>query len=199
MCIRDRKIPTELRVEEEDTPLLARAVGLPPKPGLDVQHAHAASHTPFAGWCEDCVRGRAREDPHRRINKTDEQKEDETPVVQIDFAFFVTPIPNPQGIRRMDEVPKEMRVSRPILAMVNTKNGEGKALLLPNKASEEKYSAECVVKFLEEQGLVSGDADSPGVILQCDPESAVVAIQRAVLQRVKGAKPREAPKDSHES
>ena len=56
-----------------------------------------------------------------------------------------------------------------------------------------------MVKFLEEQGLASGDADKPGVLLQCDPESAVVAIQRAVLQRVKGAKPREAPKDSHES
>ena len=119
--------------------------------------------------------------------------------MQIDFTFFTTPIENPQGIRRMDEVPKEMRVSRPILAMVNKKNGEGKALLLPSKASEEKYSVECVVKFLEEQGLASGDAETPGVLLQCDPESAVIAIQRAVLQRVKGARPREAPKDSHES
>ena len=59
-------------------------------------------------------------------------------MVQIDFAFFTTPIENPQGIRRMEEVPKEMRVSRPILAMVNKKSGEGKALLLPSKASEEK-------------------------------------------------------------
>ena len=58
-------------------------------------------------------------------------------MVQIDFAFFTTPIENPQGLRRMDEGPREMRVSRPILAMVNKKNGEGKAVL-PSKASEEK-------------------------------------------------------------
>ena len=63
----------------------------------------------------------------------------------------------------------------------------------------EKNSTECAVKFLEEQGLVAGDEETPGVFLQCDPESAVAAIRRAVLQRVKGARPREAPKDSHES
>ena len=119
-------------MEEEDTPLLTRAVGLPPKPGLDVQHAHEASHTPFASWCKDCVKGRAREDPHRKIDRSNELKDNEIPVVQIDFAFFTTPIENPKGLRRMDEVPREMRVSRPILAMVNAKNGEGKALIIPS-------------------------------------------------------------------
>ena len=34
------KVPIELRIEEEETPQLARAIGLPAKPGLDAQHAH---------------------------------------------------------------------------------------------------------------------------------------------------------------
>ncbi len=96
-------------MEEEGTPLLTCAVGLPPKPGLDVQHAHEASHSPFASWCEHCVKGRAREDPHRKINKINEQKENEVPVVQIDFAFFNTLIENPKGLRRVDEVPRDAR------------------------------------------------------------------------------------------
>ena len=34
-------------VEEEETTLLTRALGLPPKLGQEVVHAHEASHTPF--------------------------------------------------------------------------------------------------------------------------------------------------------
>ena len=63
--------------------------------------------------------GRAREDPHRKSEKTNEQKAHKVPVVQIDNGFFVAPTEDPKKLRRMDEVPREMRVSRPMLAMVN--------------------------------------------------------------------------------
>ena len=65
--------------------------------------------------------------------------------MQIDFGFFATPIENLKGLRRMDEVPRELRVMRPMLAMVNTQNHEGKAVVLPSKASEEKYASEVIV------------------------------------------------------
>ena len=34
--------------------------------------------------------GRAREDPPRKTDKTEEWKQKEVPVLQIDFAFFFT-------------------------------------------------------------------------------------------------------------
>ena len=98
------------------------------------------------------------------IEKTDKEKAKEIPVVQIDYGFFVTPIEDPKGLRSMDEVPRELRVSRPVLAMVNTQTSDGKAMMLPSKHSEEKYSTVMIIKFLEEQGLTgAGDEATPGV------------------------------------
>ena len=84
--------------------------------------------------------------------------------------------------------------------MVNTSSGDGKAMMLPSKHAEEKYSSTMIIKFLEEQGLTgAGDGNNLGVYIQCDPESAIAALRKIVLDKVKGARPREAPKDSHES
>ena len=46
--------------------------------------------------------------------------------------------------------------------MVNTKTGDGKAVILPSKAATEKYGKMVVVQFIKEQGL----ADGAGVFLQ---------------------------------
>ena len=66
-------------------------------------------------------------------------------------------------------------------------------MMLPSKHAEEKYSSTMSIKFLEEQGLTgAGDAENPGVYIQCDPESAIAALRKIVLDKVKGARPREA-------
>ena len=89
--------------EEEETevrmPKILRDPGEPTKAERD---EHEKLHLPYRSWCPDCVAGRAREDPHRRANKTNAQGENEVPVVQIDFGFFATPIENSKGLRRMD-------------------------------------------------------------------------------------------------
>ena len=48
--------------------------------------AHNRTHIPYAGWCESCVRGRARDDPHRAWQDQDEGNP--LPVVQCDYFFF---------------------------------------------------------------------------------------------------------------
>ena len=68
-------------------------------------------------------------------------------------------------------------------------SGDGKAYLIPSKHAEEKYTHAMIIKFLEEQGLAKGP-----VHIQCDPESAVAAVRKQVLDKVKGAMPRTAPR-----
>ena len=48
--------------------------------------AHNRTHIPFADWCESCVRGRGRDDPHRV--RQDQDQGDPLPVVQCDYFFF---------------------------------------------------------------------------------------------------------------
>ena len=48
--------------------------------------AHNRTHIPFADWCESCVRGRGRDDPHRA--RQDHVEGNPIPVVQCDYFFF---------------------------------------------------------------------------------------------------------------
>ena len=48
--------------------------------------AHSRTHIPFADWCESCVRGRGRDDPHRA--RQDHVEGNPIPVVQCDYFFF---------------------------------------------------------------------------------------------------------------
>ena len=48
--------------------------------------AHNRTHIPFADWCESCVRGRGRDDPHRA--RQDHVEGNPIPVVQCDNFFF---------------------------------------------------------------------------------------------------------------
>ena len=48
--------------------------------------AHNRTHIPFADWCESCVRGRGRDDPHRA--RQDHVEGDPIPVVQSHYFFF---------------------------------------------------------------------------------------------------------------
>ena len=41
----------------------------PALPSKEEQERHKITHTPFAAWCEDCVAGRSRGEPHRQTQK----------------------------------------------------------------------------------------------------------------------------------
>ncbi|CAE7721094.1 unnamed protein product [Symbiodinium sp. CCMP2592] len=46
---------------------------------------HELTHTPYQAWCEKCVEGKAREDPHRRREPSDDPV---TPLVTMDYQFY---------------------------------------------------------------------------------------------------------------
>ncbi len=48
---------------------------------------HEATHTPFRPWCEHCVRGRARNEPHMH-KKKGERMAERVPRVSMDYFFM---------------------------------------------------------------------------------------------------------------
>ena len=87
----DHDGPTDLALYEESgankedpaASTLAHAAA----PSEAEQAHHRLTHLPFAAWCESCVRGRAREDAHRRRQPIDEVERG-PPVVQFDYCFL---------------------------------------------------------------------------------------------------------------
>ncbi|CAJ1369087.1 unnamed protein product, partial [Effrenium voratum] len=73
----DGDLEEEALVPEAPGPLAAEA---PPAPTA----AERATHLPFQPWCELCVAGKSKEDPHRRRANADIGVE-KTPVIQIDY------------------------------------------------------------------------------------------------------------------
>ena len=55
-------------------------------PTEDERMAHSVSHLPFRAWCSQCVRGLARDWPHR----SDNGPPPDTPMVAMDFCFVNT-------------------------------------------------------------------------------------------------------------
>ena len=63
---------SSVAVTETSPPVVAQTLPQPQLPSKEEIAAHALTHLPYAGWCESCIRGRGREDAHRRKAKTEE-------------------------------------------------------------------------------------------------------------------------------
>ena len=44
------------------------------------------THSPVRNWCIFCVKGKAKDDPHRRKIKQDEEQD--IPIISIDYMFM---------------------------------------------------------------------------------------------------------------
>ena len=58
---------TDPVMQDNEEASVARARKPPPGPTAEELDKHELTHVVFRSWCRDCVSGRAREDPHRRI------------------------------------------------------------------------------------------------------------------------------------
>ena len=56
------------------------------EPTAEEAERHALTHVPYRDWCEACVRGKARENPHRRIRNDTDMDE-----VEMDYLFLTSP------------------------------------------------------------------------------------------------------------
>ena len=46
---------------------------------------HYLNHLPYRNWCQCCVMGRAKEDPHKKVSE--ESRQAQIPTIGIDFGF----------------------------------------------------------------------------------------------------------------
>ena len=114
----------------------------PERPSEELQELHRLrGHGEYASWCEFCVRGQARDDPHRR--QTLEEKTAAKPRLEFDFAFLSCEV---------DVVEKHEDAEVALLAGIDCSSGCGLLLCLPNKAITE-YVIQSAVCFVDELGL----------------------------------------------
>ena len=55
------------------------------KPSKEEWDNHMRTHLPFRRWCPYCVRGKCKSGAHARSGKSDEEKENEVPVIACDY------------------------------------------------------------------------------------------------------------------
>eukprot|EP00971_Amphidinium_carterae_P205498 4078495-Amphidinium_carterae.2 len=135
----------------------------PKEPTPMERELHNATHTPPAKWCEYCVMGRGREDPHFRTGATASR---EVPVVELDYCFM-----NAEGL----SVEEQAQASFVILVGVDCSTGYPMAVASTEKTPS-KHLSRCVVTFLQR---VHGMGQ---VTLRVDTEPATLKLVEDIIK-----------------
>ena len=91
--MRERKSQAAVESEREARPEgrqreAAIPISDPREPTITEKEVHELTHLPPQPWCEQCVRGRGTENPHKRV--TFERAESKVHVIAFDFCFIKT-------------------------------------------------------------------------------------------------------------
>lgn len=140
----------------------ARGVLAPKPPSATERMTHELTHYPYRAWCRFCIRGRARDNPHRKLAIT-EEFELGLPMFQGDY-FFLRTIQEDKVITAVSGV--DARSGCVVAAVVPKKGGE---LLV------EQMFEQALMKF----GL-TGE-----MIWQIDRESSLVDLVKRVAGKRK--------------
>ena len=180
--------------EQEREPGLLKT---PVLPSSRQQELHNVTHHPFQPWCEACVLGRSRQNPHRA--QRDEPEGDElpdaketNPVIQIDYGYTFTKlrgeIPDEEVNPADDQGPEQREQAETPKEPVDVRDQYGLCLL----AAESTTGWICAVPVLEKgAGSLKRVAEqlvrlslqvSPGgtVVVQCDTEPSAKQVVNAV-------------------
>ena len=91
---------------------------------------------PYRNWCPHCVNGRAKNEPHRRI---EDREEESIPVIAIDYMYMIS---------ERDEKGQERTIrGMPILVIKDTSTGYLAAAVVPKKG-ECGYACKFLVNVL---------------------------------------------------
>ena len=71
---------------DEDEAHQPKQIWKPLRPSIKEVEEHNLTHLPFRNWCIFCVKGKAKDDPHRRRIKQNEEQE--VPIVSVDYMFM---------------------------------------------------------------------------------------------------------------
>jgi hypothetical protein len=114
----------------------------------EVKEHYVSGHMPFRSWCHHCVRGRGREQDHRRKKEDHEQG---IPEYHMDYCF-----------------PGDEKDNMTVLVVVERYSKMKKAVTVPSKGSTGSFAASRVLDLIKECG-----DDNRDIIVKTDQENAI--------------------------
>ena len=164
--VQDGLVPSDVAAPE------ARGVKAPEEPTPEQRDRHYLTHIPFAPWCDECVRGRAADDPHpTQVEKSP------LPVIQIDYFFVRT---------------DQDRILAKGLSAIDSVYGRTLAVDCQQKGASDKGAVRQLTNYTRSLGFERAH-------IQHDKENSITDVANAVVAKVPGLMPRETPKASKQS
>ena len=153
--------------DEEREDVVATEMRGPDEPTNAMRKYHQLSHIPFQAWCEQCVRGRAPDPPHRRIGGG---VRDEI-VIQTDCCFMKA--------RPQDDI---------ITTLVGVVDSFGRcvAMCVGRKGARDVSGVKVLAAFARSLG-------QPCLIIQSDGEHSIVELVRMTCDELPRARQQVTP------
>ena len=152
--------------EEMEKPKMVRQ---PDKPTAKQIAEHELTHMPFRSWCTHCIRGRARNDQHRRQKEGADDKDDCVTTWSMDYADFTNNVVGLEG--------ETEREHSTVLVCHDSRTGGITADVVEQKGVGDGWIVNRINRDLEEFGY-TGET----VKVKTDQENAIVDLQREVMR-----------------
>ena len=159
--------------EEEDEASRPKAIWKPVRPSVKEVEEHNLTHMPFRNWCIFCVKGKAKDDPHKRKIKQDEEQD--IPIVSIDYMFMESRearLRRKELNRRRGGNENEEDKGMPILVLKDSRTKVALSRVVPHKGRDQ-YAIERLQQDIANLGYKK-------LILKSDNEIAIIALKQAV-------------------
>ena len=132
---RQRAAEEERLRRNEDEMRQPQTLKVPAGPTQAEKAKHYLTHFPMEEWCLHCVKGKAKDNPHRR------REHPERAIIQLDYSYMKSDMS--EGIEDAAEV---------ILTAVDTTSNMVLAMSLPAKNFEMKYAIKTLKSFISQLG-----------------------------------------------
>ena len=146
-----------------------RAPGQPSQKEID---DHELTHCPYRSWCDHCVRGQAKDSPHRTI--AGEFADESIVRVVLDYCFFQEDL-KPEDVEEKNTASDKMTMT--VLVMLETLCHSIWAYTVRSKGASEAWVAEHIVEDMETVGVTE-----ERLIVKADQEISITDVQKAVVK-----------------
>ena len=147
------------------------AVRTPAQPTQAEREEHELTHFPYRSWCDHCVRGRAKDDPHRTVKG--QFGESSIPRVILDYCFLSEDVQQPT----QDKEGRDAGTTMTVLAMVETMCLSVWAYTVEAKGGTETWVADQIAEDLQTIGVAEEK-----VIVKSDQESSIVDLAKEIAR-----------------
>ena len=169
----DDDMPECGRCDEAEQPI---SLKVPRRPSAQDVADHELTHCPYRAWCDDCVRGQAKDAKHSTVHGG---LEDSTVTrVNMDYAFLKEDVTEKADEH---ESSTKARVSLTFLVVQESMCRSVWAYAVESKGSSEVWLTDQIVEDMETVGVTS-----ERIILKSDQEPAITDLQRSIVARRAG-------------